>query len=122
VRVRVRQGASSSAACVGLWISGARYSVQHGVGARTYAFQPISSSVPNPSVSGPRMHYYAIRAAGAGAKVLQVAPGLLTVRTPVMATGMRLLEGLRWLLLLPHQRLCRSRCRARCLGRRRADE
>jgi hypothetical protein len=45
--------------------------------------RPTSSSVPNPSASGPRMHDYA---AGAGAAVLQVAPGLLTVRTPVMAT------------------------------------
>ena len=29
---------------------------QQGMGARTYALQPISSSVPNPSASGPMMH------------------------------------------------------------------
>jgi len=34
-----------------------RYSAQQqqSGGARTYALQPISSSVPNPSASGPRM-------------------------------------------------------------------
>ena len=44
-----------------------RYSAQQYQGpgaARTYALQPISSSVSNPS-SGPRMHDYAIRAGAA---------------------------------------------------------
>ena len=64
-----------------------RYSAQQqGVGARIYALQRNSSSVPNPSASGPRMHGYAIRAGGAGAAAVQVVHGLLTVRTLVMAT------------------------------------
>jgi hypothetical protein len=53
---------------------------------RGHALQPISSTVPNPSASGPRMHDYAIRAGGACAAVVQAVPGLLTVRTLVMAT------------------------------------
>ena len=59
-----------------------RYSAQQqqSGGARTYALQPISSSVPNPSASRPRMHDYAIRAGGPGAQAVQVPPGLLTAR------------------------------------------
>jgi hypothetical protein len=34
------------------------------------------------------MHDYAIRASGAGAQAVQVAPGLLGVRTLVMATSL----------------------------------
>jgi len=64
-----------------------RYSVQQqGMGAGTYTLQPTSSSVPNPSACEPRMHGYAIRAGGAGATAVLVVPGLLTVRTPVIAT------------------------------------
>jgi len=73
-----------------------RYSAQQqqqGAGARTYALQPISSSVPNPSASGPRMHDYAIRAGDAGAQAVQVAPGLLGVRTPVMAPSHAVIGG-----------------------------
>ena len=72
-----------------------RYSAQQQQqqGARTYALQPISSSVPNPSASGPRMHDYAIRAGGAGAQAVQVAPGLLGVRTPVMAASHAVIGG-----------------------------
>ena len=70
-----------------------RYSTQQQQqqGTRTYALHPIPSSVPNPSASGPRMHGYAIRASGAGAQAVQLAPvcGLLSSR---------LLEGLPWLL------------------------
>ena len=40
------------------------------MGTRTHALQPISSSVLDPSASGPRMHDYAIRAGGAGAAVI----------------------------------------------------
>jgi len=68
------------------------YGLAHypGAGARTtktYALQPISSSVPNPSGAGPRMHDYSIRVGGGGvgAQAVQVAPGLMGVRTPVMA-------------------------------------
>ena len=52
------------------------------------ALQPISSSEPNLSASGPRMHDYAILAGGSGAAAVQVAPGLLGVRTLVMTTAM----------------------------------
>ena len=38
-----------------------------------YRLQPISSSVPNPSASGPRAHGYAIRAGGPGGAAVQVA-------------------------------------------------
>jgi hypothetical protein len=80
-----------------VWIARAgRYSAQQqsaGAGARTYALQPISSSVPNPSASGPRMHDYAIRASGAGALAMQVAPGLLGVRISVVATSHALIGG-----------------------------
>ena len=62
-------------------------------GARTYALQPISSSVPNPSASRPRMHDYAIRAGGVGPQAVQVAPGLLSVRTPVMAPSHAVIGG-----------------------------
>jgi hypothetical protein len=51
---------------------------EEGVGSkvwvRRYALQPISSTVHNPSASGPRMHDYAIRVGGAGAAAVQVAP------------------------------------------------
>ena len=71
-----------------------RYSAQQqGEGARTYALQPISLSVPNPSVSGPRMHEYEIRAGRAGAPAVQVAPGSLSVRTPVMAPSHAVIGG-----------------------------
>ena len=72
-----------------------RYSAQQQQqqGARTYALQPISSSVPNPSVSGPRMHDYAMRAGSAGAQAVQVALGLLGVRTPVMAASHTVIGG-----------------------------
>ena len=71
-----------------------RYSAQQqGTGARTYALQPISLSVPNPSMSGPRMHEYEIRAGGAGAPAVQVAPGSLSVRTPVMAPSHAVIGG-----------------------------
>jgi len=56
-------------------------------------FSPYSSTVPNPSASGPRMRDYAIRAGGAGAAAVQVVPGLLTVRTPVMATSHAIIGG-----------------------------
>ncbi|KJA22525.1 hypothetical protein HYPSUDRAFT_651698 [Hypholoma sublateritium FD-334 SS-4] len=48
----------------------------------TYALQPhlVSSSVPNVPV-GPRMHDYALPAAGTPVKVTQVRPGLLGVPT-----------------------------------------
>jgi len=52
-----------------------------------YGLQPISSSVPNPSASGLRTHDYAIRAGGPGGAAVQVAPGLLRARTPVMTTN-----------------------------------
>ena len=71
-----------------------RYSAQQqGEGARTYALQPILLSVPNPSMSGPRMHEYEIRAGGAGAPAVQVAPGSLSVRTPVMAPSHAVIGG-----------------------------
>ena len=72
-----------------------RYSAQQqqSGGARTYALQPISSSVPNPSASGPRMHDYAIRQGGPGAQAVQVPPGLLSVRTPMMATSHAVIGG-----------------------------
>ena len=72
-----------------------RYSTQQQQqqGARTYALHPISSSVPNPSASGPRMHGYAIHASGAGAQAVQLAPGFLGVRTPVMATSLTFIGG-----------------------------
>jgi hypothetical protein len=38
---------------------------------------PISSSVPNPQSSGPRLHDYALRAPGGKVVVTQVRPGLL---------------------------------------------
>ena len=62
---------------VGRW----RYSAQQqqqGTSARMYALQPISSSVPNPSASGLRMHDYAIRAGGPGWAAVQVTPRLLS--------------------------------------------
>ena len=71
-----------------------RYSAQQqGEGARTYALQPISLSVPNPSVSGARMHEYEIRAGRAGAPAVQVAPGSLSVRAPVMAPSHAVIRG-----------------------------
>jgi hypothetical protein len=60
-----------------------RYSAQQqGVDARTYALRPISSSVPNSSASRLRMHD-PCRWWGCGS--CSGCPGLLTVRTPVIA-------------------------------------
>ena len=56
---------------------------QQGAGARTYGLQHISSSVPNSSASGTRVHDYAIHVGGAA---VQVVPGMSTVLNPVMAT------------------------------------
>ena len=44
-------------------------------GARTYALQSISPSVPNPSASGPRMHDYAICAGRAGRRLCRSLRG-----------------------------------------------
>jgi hypothetical protein len=64
-----------------------------GAGARTYALHPISLSVLHPSASRPRMHDYAIRAGGSGGQAVQVAPGLLDMKTPVMATSHAVIGG-----------------------------
>jgi hypothetical protein len=52
----------------------ARYSSQqqHSAGARMYALQPISSSVPNRPSGGPS---YAIRTSGTSRQAVQVTPG-----------------------------------------------
>jgi hypothetical protein len=44
--------------------------------------------MPNPSASGLRVFDYAIRVYVPEAQAVQVAPGLLSVRTPVMTTAM----------------------------------
>ena len=66
-----------------------------GVGARTFALQPISSSVPNPSGTGagPGMHDYAICAGAVGAQAVQVIPGLLGANAPVMMTSHAVIGG-----------------------------
>ena len=43
----------------------------------TPTYHPISSSVPNPQSSGPRLHDYALKAPGGKVVVTQVRPGLL---------------------------------------------
>ncbi|KAF8811177.1 hypothetical protein BYT27DRAFT_7184553 [Phlegmacium glaucopus] len=43
----------------------------------THSIHPISSSVPNPQPSGPRLHDYALKAPGGKVVVTQVRPGLL---------------------------------------------
>ena len=58
-----------------------------------YGLQPISSSVPKPSASGLRMHDYAIRAGGPGGAGVQVAPGLLSARTPLMTPNHAVIGG-----------------------------
>jgi len=91
-----------------------RYSAQQqGVGARTYTLQPTSSSVPNPSACGPKMHDYVIRAGGAGATAVQVVPGLLTMRTPLMATHAVVGRP----SVAASLSASASRCRAQYLGR-----
>lgn len=43
----------------------------------THSIHPISSSVPNPQPSGPRLHDYPLKAPGGKVVVTQVKPGLL---------------------------------------------
>ena len=67
-----------SASSLGLSSSGLSSATStSGFSPSTPTHHPISSSVPNPQSSGPRLHDYALKAPGGKVVVTQVRPGLL---------------------------------------------